>query len=41
MVKLSKRMSLALRHAPERFGLALDEGGWVRVDDLLAALDGA
>jgi putative RNA 2'-phosphotransferase len=38
MVKLSKRMSLALRHAPERFGLALDEGGWVRVDDLLAAL---
>lgn len=38
MVKLSKRMSLALRHAPERFGLTLDEGGWVPVDDLLAAL---
>jgi putative RNA 2'-phosphotransferase len=38
MVKLSKRMSLALRHAPDRFGLDLDEGGWVSVDDVLSAL---
>lgn len=38
-VKVSKRMSLALRHAPERFGLRLDQAGWVDVTALLAALD--
>jgi len=38
LVRLSKRMSLALRHTPERFGLVVDAGGWVRVDDVLAAL---
>ncbi len=38
MVRLSKRISLALRHAPGRFGLVLDEAGWVEVEDLLAAL---
>ena len=38
LVRLSKRMSLALRHAPDRFGLVLDAGGWVAVDELLAAL---
>ncbi len=38
MVRLSKRMSLALRHAPERFGLMLDAAGWVPVDRFLAAL---
>jgi putative RNA 2'-phosphotransferase len=38
LVGLSKRMSLALRHKPERFGLVLDAGGWVRVDNVLAAL---
>lgn len=31
-------MSLALRHAPDRFGLQLDQHGWVPVDDLLPAL---
>jgi putative RNA 2'-phosphotransferase len=31
-------MSKALRHAPERVGLTLDEAGWVPVADLLAAL---
>jgi len=31
-------MSLALRHAPEKFGLDLDEGGWVPVGDVLSAL---
>jgi putative RNA 2'-phosphotransferase len=36
--RVSKRMSLALRHDPGRFGLELDEAGWVPVDDLLAAL---
>jgi putative RNA 2'-phosphotransferase len=38
MVKLSKRMSLALRHAPDRFGLRLDQAGWTEVDDVLLAL---
>ncbi|MBQ1074428.1 RNA 2'-phosphotransferase [Micromonospora sp. C31] len=38
MVRLSKRMSLALRHEPARFGLAPDRAGWVSVDDLLVAL---
>ncbi|MFJ6197506.1 RNA 2'-phosphotransferase [Micromonospora sp. NPDC092111] len=38
LVRVSKRISLALRHQPGRFGLTPDQGGWVRVDDLLAAL---
>jgi putative RNA 2'-phosphotransferase len=37
-VRLSKRMSRALRHDPARLGLALDPGGWVAVDDLLRGL---
>jgi putative RNA 2'-phosphotransferase len=31
-------MSLALRHAPERFGLTPDAAGWVPVAELLTAL---
>ncbi|WP_026211674.1 RNA 2'-phosphotransferase [Longispora albida] len=38
VVKISKRMSRALRHSPERLGLRLDEGGWAEISDLLAAL---
>jgi putative RNA 2'-phosphotransferase len=38
MVKLSKRMSKALRHDPGRVGLTLDPAGWVPVADLLAVL---
>ena len=38
MVKLSKRMSKALRHDPGRIGLVLDSAGWVPVAELLAAL---
>ncbi|MDT7787892.1 MAG: putative 2-phosphotransferase [Pseudonocardiales bacterium] len=38
MIKLSKRMSKALRHSPERVGLTLDPAGWVPVSDLLNAL---
>ncbi|MFI7426370.1 RNA 2'-phosphotransferase [Micromonospora sp. NPDC049836] len=38
LVRVSKRMSLALRHRPDRFGLVLDRAGWVPVADLLAAL---
>lgn len=38
MIRLSKRMSKALRHQPERVGLTLDPAGWVPVADLLNAL---
>ncbi|MFI2710954.1 RNA 2'-phosphotransferase [Micromonospora sp. NPDC018662] len=38
LVRVSKRMSLALRHRPDRFGLTLDRAGWVPVTDLLAAM---
>ena len=37
-VRLSKRMSLVLRHRPEVAGLTLDANGWVPVPALLAAL---
>jgi putative RNA 2'-phosphotransferase len=37
-VRLSKRMSLALRHDPAGAGITLDPAGWVPVTDLLAAL---
>lgn len=35
ITKISKFMSLVLRHAPEKIGLQLDEAGWAKVDDLL------
>ncbi|HEX7305758.1 RNA 2'-phosphotransferase [Lentzea sp.] len=38
MIRLSKRMSKALRHQPERVGLTLDPAGWVPVEELLSAL---
>jgi putative RNA 2'-phosphotransferase len=38
VVRLSKRLSYVLRHAPASVGLTLDAAGWVDVDDLLAAL---
>src|SRR5690242_18372100 len=37
MVKVSKYLSKHLRHEPERLGLVLEPGGWVRVETLLAA----
>lgn len=37
LVRLSKFLSLVLRHEPETIGLALDPNGWVAVDELLAA----
>jgi putative RNA 2'-phosphotransferase len=37
LVSTSKFLSLVLRHDPARIGLVLDSGGWVAVDDLLAA----
>lgn len=35
--RISKRLSLHLRHEPQGLGLSLAEGGWVGVDELLAA----
>ena len=37
-IRLSRRMSLVLRHRPEDAGLTLDAQGWVPVEDVLAAL---
>jgi putative RNA 2'-phosphotransferase len=37
-IRLSKRLSKVLRHAPETVGLTLDPQGWVPVTDLLDAL---
>lgn len=39
--RVSKLMSLILRHDPGRFGLSLDDNGYVGVNDLLEALEGA
>jgi putative RNA 2'-phosphotransferase len=38
VVRTSKLVSRILRHDPASVGLRLDPGGWVAVDDLLAAL---
>lgn len=37
-VKISKFLSLVLRHEPEKIGVALDSAGWVGVRDLLDAM---
>ncbi len=36
--RISKLLSLVLRHAPEKIGLTLDSAGWVGVRELLDAL---
>lgn len=36
-IKISKFLSLVLRHKPEEIGLKLDEAGWVPVAELMAA----
>jgi len=36
-VRLSKFLSLVLRHQPDRIGITLDKAGWTSVVDLLAA----
>lgn len=35
--RISKFLSLVLRHKPEEIGLTLDEGGWVSVECLIEA----
>jgi putative RNA 2'-phosphotransferase len=37
LIKVSKYLSKHLRHQPERLGLTLETGGWVKVEDLLQA----
>src|SRR5262249_10235852 len=37
-VRISKFLSLVLRHDPGKIGITLDPQGWVGVDDLLEAL---
>jgi putative RNA 2'-phosphotransferase len=41
VVRVSKRLSYVLRHAPSSIGIELDDAGWVAIDDLLHALAGA
>jgi len=36
--RVSKFLSLVLRHQPQKIGIELDEAGWVEVEKLLAAL---
>ncbi len=38
LTRISKTLSYHLRHRPDALGLTLGPGGWVAVDDLLAAL---
>jgi putative RNA 2'-phosphotransferase len=37
LVRLSKWISLRLRHDPAGIGLAVDSAGWAAVEDLIAA----
>ena len=38
-IKMSKFLSLILRHEPEQVGLKLGDAGWVDVDELLRAVN--
>ena len=40
-VRLSKFLSLVLRHQPEKAGISLDEAGWVDVDRQLCGCEAA
>lgn len=37
--KISKSLSYVLRHQPDSIGLELGEGGWIVVDELIAAFN--
>jgi putative RNA 2'-phosphotransferase len=39
LTRVSKYLAKYLRHAPQEIGLMLQPGGWVPVDDLLAAAE--
>jgi putative RNA 2'-phosphotransferase len=36
LVRISKFLSLVLRHKPEKIGLSLDQSGWAQVSELLS-----
>lgn len=38
LTKFSKTMAHALRHAPESYGISLDQDGWASVGDLLQGI---
>ncbi|MDQ5951346.1 MAG: putative 2-phosphotransferase [Patescibacteria group bacterium] len=38
-VKISKFMSLVLRHKPEEIGVVLNESGWVKINDLIDGMN--
>jgi putative RNA 2'-phosphotransferase len=40
LTKLSKFLSLILRHQPERFALAIDEEGWASLPEVMEILNG-
>lgn len=40
LTKLSKFLSLILRHQPERFALAIDEEGWASLSEVMEILKG-
>lgn len=37
VVKISRFMSLVLRHNPQKIGITLDSAGWVNINEFLAA----
>jgi putative RNA 2'-phosphotransferase len=39
LIRISKYLAKYLRHSPQEIGLTLGSGGWVPVDDLLAAAE--
>lgn len=39
LLRISKLLSLVLRHEPQRIGITLDSAGWVAVDELLTAVN--
>jgi putative RNA 2'-phosphotransferase len=36
-LRTSRFLSLVLRHKPQKYGLTLDQHGWVQIDDLILA----
>jgi putative RNA 2'-phosphotransferase len=40
-VRLSKFLSLVLRHKPDAIGLSLDDNGWANIDELIAKANAA
>ena len=39
LTRISKFLSLILRHQPEQIGVVLDQDGWIDIDELLQAAD--